>query len=255
MANNDHEKNAKFHFVFGLVTGIAIMSIVTFIAIFLLMWSGFNNEDQNQKSEAITSGAQEIDENQAQPENPNENIEPEELPLISPPSIREGEHIKGNSSSNIEIIEYSDFECPFCANFSNSMNQVFENYGDQVKVVFRHFPLSFHANAQKAAEAAECAGEQGNFWNMHDLIFKANRDQQMSIGKWREIAGVIGIDVNKFNVCLDSGKYADKVQSDFKEGQSLNITGTPTTFVNGIPVKGAQSYEALKAVIEQELQK
>lgn len=248
MTNSVNDKNAKFHFVFGFVSGIAIMSIITFIAIFMLMWSGYKNIEEK---EPVS-----INMEQKQAEAPEESIEePEELSLIAPPSIREGEHIKGNPSANIEIIEYSDFECPFCANFVTSINEVFKNYSDQVKVVFRHYPLSFHANAQKAAEAAECAGEQGKFWEMHDLIFKANNDQQMSIGKWRELAGVIGIDVNQFNVCIDSGKYEAKVKNDFNEAQGLNITGTPTTFINGIPVKGAQPYEALKTIIDKELQK
>ena len=131
--------------------------------------------------------------------------------------------------------------------------QILEDYKGKVRFIFKHFPLSFHANAQKAAEAAECAGEQGRFWEMHDKIFEANESGTMSVSQWKTAAKALGLNTSKFNDCLDSGKYADQVAADMAEGQAAGVTGTPGTFVNGDLVKGAVPYEQLKSIIDSKL--
>ena len=164
--------------------------------------------------------------------------------------------MKGDVNAPVTIVEFSDFECPFCARFySQTLKQLEEEYIDtgKVKLVFRDFPLGFHQNAQKASEAAECANEQGKFWEMHDAIFE--NQQSLSIASLKQWAGNLGIDTNKFNNCLDSGKYAEEVQNDFKEGSSYGVSGTPSFFINGIPMVGAQPFSAFKQIIDSELAK
>ena len=164
--------------------------------------------------------------------------------------------MKGDANAPVTIVEFSDFECPFCAKFySQTMNQLQTNYIDtgKVKLVFRDFPLSFHQNAQKAAEAAECADDQGKFWEMHDAIFE--NQQSLSISSLKQWAGQIGLDTGEFNSCLDSGKHSEEVQSDFREGATYGVSGTPSFFINGIQLVGAQPFSAFKQIIDSELEK
>lgn len=125
-------------------------------------------------------------------------------------------------------------------------------YGDKVRVVFRHFPLNFHQNAQKAAEAAECAREQGKFWEMHDAMF-ANQ-KALAVENLKQYATTIGVKADQFNACLDAGKFAKGVQADLLEGQDVGVTGTPAFFVNGRFVSGALPYEEFQKLVEEELE-
>jgi len=164
--------------------------------------------------------------------------------------------ILGDKNAPITIIEFSDFECPFCERFySQTLPLIKKNYIDtgKAKLVYRDFPLSFHPNAQKAAEAAECAGEQGKYYEMHDLLFE--KGVSGGINAFKQYAKDLGLDITKFNECLDSGKYAVEVQKDFRDGQSYGVSGTPTFFINGIEVVGAQPYSVFEQIIEQELKK
>jgi len=134
------------------------------------------------------------------------------------------------------------------------MEQVFKNYQDKIAVIFRHFPLtSIHPEAQKAAEAAECAGEQGKFWEMHDLLFQANANSTMSVDQWKKDAVVLKLNTEQFNSCLDSSKYANKVAQEQSGGAAAGVQGTPATFINGEIISGAVPYEQIKAVIEAKL--
>jgi len=151
------------------------------------------------------------------------------------------------------LVEYSDFECPFCERHYPTLTKILDNYKGKVRLVYKHFPLSFHPNAQKAAEASECADEQGKFWEYHDTLFE-NQPGGYSITKFKQWAGDLGLDVNQFSSCLDSGKYASKVQTDEADGQSRGVQGTPATFVNGRMISGAVPFESFKTVIDQLLQ-
>ncbi|MCF7900957.1 DsbA family protein [Candidatus Woesearchaeota archaeon] len=165
-----------------------------------------------------------------------------------------GAHMKGDENAPVTIVEWSDFECPFCARFySQTYGQIVSNYVDsgKVKIVFKHFPLGFHAQAQKAAEASECAGEQGKFWEMHDMLFE--KGVTGSVAGFKKYAADLGLDTTKFDSCLDTGKYASKVSADMAEGQASGVTGTPGFIVQGELVVGAQPYSVFQAAIDRAL--
>jgi len=178
-------------------------------------------------------------------------------PTTAPASVSiDDDAIEGNEDAPVTIIEFSDYECPFCERFySQTLGQIRENYIDtgKVKLVYRDFPLSFHAQAQKAAEAAECAGEQGKYYEMHDKLFGEGVDG--GVTSFKQYAKDIGLNTNDFNYCLDSGKMANEVQKDFSDGQNAGVQGTPAFFINGNQVTGAQPYSVFEQVIEQELNK
>lgn len=164
--------------------------------------------------------------------------------------------IKGDKNAPVTIIEFSDFECPFCTRFyKNTLPQLEEEYikTGKVKFVYRDFPLSFHANAQKAAEAAECAAEQNKFWEMHDKLFEEG--VKGGVDSFKQFASELGLDTAEFNDCLDSDKMTSEVKKDFADGQKAGVSGTPAFFINGISLSGAQPFESFKQVIEAELEK
>ncbi len=164
--------------------------------------------------------------------------------------------VLGNKDAPITIVEFSDFECPFCGkHFLTSHPQIVENYVNtgKVKIVYRDFPLDFHKNAQKAAEAAECADEQGKFWEMHDKLF-LNQDS-LSMENFKQWAKDIELDAAQFNACIDSEKYVEEIQNDVKDGTKYGISGTPTFFINNQILKGAQPYEVFEKTIETALAK
>ncbi len=163
--------------------------------------------------------------------------------------ISNNNHVRGNFNAPITLVEFSDFECPFCERIYPTLNKILSDYKDKVRLVYKYFPLSFHPNAQKAAEAAECASEQGKFWEYHDKLFE-NQSGGFSTDKFKQWAKDLNIDSAKFNSCLDSGKYAQKVQADAQEGQQKGVNGTPATFVNGQLVSGALPYETFKQIID-----
>lgn len=166
--------------------------------------------------------------------------------------ITKNDHILGDFNAPITLVEFSDFECPFCERHYPTLKKILNDYKGKVRLVYKHFPLSFHPNAQKAAEASECADEQGKFWEYHDKLFE-NQPNGYSLEKFKQWAKDLGLNTSKFNECLDSGKYAQKVQADYQEGIQKGVQGTPATFVNGQLVSGALPYEVFKQIIDQEL--
>jgi len=164
--------------------------------------------------------------------------------------------VRGSENAPVTIIEFSEFECPFCGRFfQQTLPQIEENYikTGKVRHVFRDFPLTFHQYAQKAAEASECADEQGKFWEYHDKLFE--NQNALDTGSLKQYAKDLGLDTAKFNSCLDSGKMTSEVQKDFSDGAQSGVSGTPTFFINGIQIVGAQPYSAFEQLIEQELNK
>jgi protein-disulfide isomerase len=158
---------------------------------------------------------------------------------------------RGPANAPVTIVEFSDYQCPFCERAERSVKEVLEKYGDKVRLVYRDFPLGNHANAGGAARAARCAGEQGKYWNMHAEIFA---DQsKLSANDLKALAKKTGVNQSQFDKCLDSGKYQAEVQKDFQAGQNLGVDGTPTFFINGRRLVGAQPFEKFKEVIDQEL--
>jgi len=168
----------------------------------------------------------------------------------------DGDPSIGSKDATVTIVEFSDFQCPFCERFySQTFLQIKSEYIDtgKVRFVYRDFPLNFHAQAEKTAEAAECANEQGKFWEYHDKIFQ--NQQSLSIENLKLWAKQIGLDTTKFDSCLDTGKYQSEVQKDQKDGISLGVSGTPAFFINGKALIGAQPFAAFKQLIDAELSK
>lgn len=167
----------------------------------------------------------------------------------------------GNPKAKVTLVEFSDFQCPFCRSFwSGAYQQIKKEYIDtgKAKLVYRDYPLSFHPASQVSAEASECAHEQGKFWEIHDKIFGEQAKQgtgtiTFGVDELKKWASQIGLDSAKFNQCLDSGKYKSEVEKDFADGSAYGVSGTPTLFVNGQPVVGAQPFSAFKALIDKEL--
>lgn len=235
-------------FLLGLFAGLAGASIVALVAILSFLWSGKTiAAEQNSGSNIAQVGG-----TVQQP--PVVDTAP---PVAAGPvkAVDEkNEAIRGNKSAKVTLIEYSDFECPFCFRHQATLDQILKDYPQDVRLVYRHFPLSFHPQAQKAAEASECAKQQGKFWEMHDEIFKANQGGTMSVQKWKDVARQLKLDAAKFDKCLDSGETAAKVAQDMNEGSVAGVQGTPGTFVNGELVEGAVPYATFKQIIDQKLQ-
>lgn len=179
------------------------------------------------------------------------------------PEVTDDDFIRGNKNAKVTLVEYSDFECPFCQRFHPTMQQIMEEYGDQVAWVYRHYPLPFHPNAQKSAEASECIGDlAGNdaFWKYVDAIFAKNGELggQLNADAIKSSAEASGVNMTAYQECLDSDKMADAVNSDMTAGSNAGISGTPGTYivVDGEPmdlIPGALPYEQVKPMIDQYL--
>lgn len=158
---------------------------------------------------------------------------------------------RGPDNAKVTIVEFSDFECPFCSRAVGTVDQVMQAYPGKVRLVFRQFPLSFHPHAAKAAEAALCANEQKRFWEYHDTLFK--NQKALEVPQLKEHAKSVGLDEKKFAECLDSGRLKAQVEEDTEAGSAAGVSGTPAFFINGVSLSGAQPMEEFKKVIDQEL--
>ncbi len=166
----------------------------------------------------------------------------------------EGHPSRGPVNAPVTIVEFGDFECPFCGGLHPTLQAVRRNYPDQVRIVFRQFPLIFtHQYAQKAAEASLCAHEQDRFWEFHDSLFENQEDIDVPALKRRAVE--FGLDTARFDECLDSGeKWAD-AEADIEEGVNAAVFSTPTMFINGLIMEGSHPYQNIVEVIESELER
>jgi len=177
--------------------------------------------------------------------------------LQPPAAIRvqvstDGAPVRGATDAPVTIVEFSDFECPFCKQTHPTLKQLLERYPGKVRLAYRDFPLdSIHPQARRAAEAARCASDQGKFWEYHDVLF--TQSPQLTLEDLRRYAGQLGLDITKFDGCLAAGVHKTTVQRDLDEGNRLGITGTPAFFINGRTLTGAQPLEAFARLIDQEL--
>jgi protein-disulfide isomerase len=175
--------------------------------------------------------------------------------LLEPPraAVRLGGHepTRGAAKAPVTVVEFSDFQCPYCARSQAVLQQIKATYGDKVRFVFKHLPLDMHRDARRAAEASLCAGDGGKFWELHDWMF-ANPNQ-LSEEQLVTQAAALGLDRERFTTCLTSGEKAEMVNADMKAASEMGITGTPAFVVNGRLIMGAQPFEAFKEVIEDEL--
>jgi protein-disulfide isomerase len=153
----------------------------------------------------------------------------------------------------VTIVEFSDYQCPYCKRAYPEITKLMDEYGDRVRLIYRDYPLEIHTNARPAAVAARCAGDQGKYWEYHENLMTTagslDRSDLLSRGE------SVGVDTNEFTLCLDSGAHDAAVETAFTEGAALGVTGTPTLFVNGRMLVGVIPYAALKALVDEELER
>lgn len=233
-------------FIQGLIAGVLVVALLGGVYMLGARGTGFGpvaNNNINQP--AAPTG------NQPDPNNPT---------VGTVKAVSKDDHIRGNANAKVVLIEYSDYECPFCKRFHPTMQQVMQAYGDKIAWVYRHFPLSFHQNAQKEAEAAECVYEQGGndaFWKFTDKIYDKTtaNGTGFALDQLGPLAKEVGVNQQKFQSCLDSGKYTAKVNQDLAEGQAAGVTGTPGTIimVDGKAksiIPGALPFDSIKQAID-----
>jgi protein-disulfide isomerase/CRISPR/Cas system CSM-associated protein Csm2 small subunit len=162
----------------------------------------------------------------------------------------DGQPSKGNPAAAVTVVEFTDYQCPSCAAAQPALERIAAEYGDRVRLVVRDYPLSQHADAHKAAEAAEAAREQGKYWEYVTLLYQ--NQSALQADKLKEYASRVGLDRAKFDAALDSGRFADSVRRDLRDGERAGVNGTPCVFVNGVRVERA-TYEQLKAAIDAAL--
>lgn len=177
------------------------------------------------------------------------------LITLSPPSadFELGSAFRqGPESATVTIVEFADYECPYCSKVHPELKKLRSEFGDRLSLAFKDFPLSMHAKAQKAAEASRCAGAQGKFWEYHDVLFSS---KELEVPQLKRHAREMNLDVAKFESCLDSGETAAAVKKDQSEALKLGLTGTPSFFINGHFFSGAVDYATLRDMVMQQLAK
>jgi len=157
---------------------------------------------------------------------------------------------EGRSDAPVQVVEFADYQCPYCQKVNPDLNKLIDEYAGKVSVVYRDFPLPMHPHAEKAAEAARCAGQQGKFWEYHNLLF---HDKKLDAPDLKQEAAALHLDSDKFDKCLDSAEEAANVKKDQDEGTKLGLSGTPSFFINGHFISGAVDYATLHQMVEQQL--
>ena len=158
---------------------------------------------------------------------------------------------KGPADAPITIVEFSDFQCPFCSRAEETVKKVLDQYKGKIRLFYRDYPLPFHNNAQKASEAALCAADQHKYWEMHEKLFASQ--SELAVPQLKQHAKGLGLDAAKFDKCLDSGEKTKVVEESKKAGDELGVNGTPHFFINGRSLSGAQPIEEFKKLIDSEL--
>jgi protein-disulfide isomerase len=173
---------------------------------------------------------------------------------MRPPTVEVGlgsRPPRGNAKAAVTIVEFSDYECPFCKRAEPTVAEVVKIYGDKIKLAYRDFPLPFHPNARPASEAAHCAAEQGKFWEYHEKLMAAT---DLSSANLQKLADEVKLDRKKFDACVADDRFQAKIDEDIKAGEAAGVNGTPAFFINGRMMDGAQPLEKFKEVIDEELE-
>ena len=167
-------------------------------------------------------------------------------------AVSAGNPSLGSASAPVTLVEFSDYQCPYCQRVEPALKRLRAVYGDKIRIVWKDFPLTqIHPQAFKAGEAAHCAGDQGKYWELHDVLF--NKQQELQPDDLKRHAIELGLNATTFNQCLDTSKYGERVRDGVSEGGALGVNSTPTVFINGRRLSGAQPYEVFAAVIDEEL--
>lgn len=252
---NQEQKNSNQIEIKYILAAIAVaLFIVIGINVFLI--SGIDEKLSSIQTDtdiirtSLTTGA-------ALNNNPgnSENVNPNNIGTENNPNINlNGKIARGDPNAKVIIVEFSDFQCPFCLRVQPTIEQILKDYNGSVKLYYKHFPLSqIHPYAQKAAEASELAADQGKFWEYHDKLFQ-NQDN-LDLESLKKYAAELGLDMERFNRGLENNEKAAIVENDLQEGINLGVRGTPTFFINGRVLVGAQPYSAFKQIIDEELKK
>ncbi|MBI3290957.1 DsbA family protein [Candidatus Falkowbacteria bacterium] len=240
------DMSSKQGIVMGFLAGISLVAVIGF---FIVLSGG--------QIPSLGSNSGTVAGTNTGSQNPTPTPTPTPAPdaggsFANVPEVTSADHIRGNANAKITMIEYSDFQCPFCQRHAPTLSQLLDQYGDDIRLVYRHFPLtSIHPQAQKSAEASECAAEQGKFWEYHDILF-ANQSA-LDNASLKSYAGQLRLNQSQFDNCLDSGKYASEVNQQAQDAVSSGITGTPGTWVNDELVKGAYPVETFQQLIDSML--
>ena len=239
----DNQTTSKKDFIFGLVSGIAILAVIGLV---VMAGMYFNQKKNLLAALPLEDGITGAGDNTQPPSSPPSPTQPAQVE-VSP-----GENIRGSLDGIVTIVEFSDFQCPFCFRFHPTLQQILRDYPTQVAWAYRHFPLdSIHSQARPAAEASECAAEQNKFWEFADRLF----ENQSKLGEsfYSELASQLGLNTAQFDDCVSSGKYRGKVEAVYQAGIEVGVRGTPASFINGQLLSGAVPYEQVKALVEQAL--
>lgn len=235
-------------FIGGIVAGILVLCTIGFFILLSIMLKGQGlNLGLNNALAANNNGGSQVGGYVAdQPAAAGAPI------TVAP--ITANDHVFGDKNAKVTLVEYSDFQCPYCGTFYPTVKQIMENYKGKVKLVYRHFPLSFHPEAQPAAEASECASEQGKFWEFHDNLFE--NQAQLSSSYYPQVAQKLGLNMSKFNDCVATHKYRQKVLDQSATGDAAGVQGTPHTIMIGadgkmLPVSGALPYASVENTLKQ----
>jgi protein-disulfide isomerase len=178
------------------------------------------------------------------------------LPFPDMPRIQvsvDDDPVRGPETAPVTIIQFAEFQCPYCGKASAAVEQVFKEYDGKVKMVFRDFPLGFHDRAIPAAVAANCAGQQGKYWEMHNQLMSNQR--ALEDADLEAAARTVEVDINKWQACRKDPAQEAEVRKDLEDGQAAGVSGTPAFFINGIMLSGAQPFSEFKAIIDRELSK
>ncbi|MBI2982535.1 MAG: thioredoxin domain-containing protein [Deltaproteobacteria bacterium] len=215
-------------------------------------FEGKGFEEMKPRIQAMLTGQQNQEKMQSYVEQLKKQAKIEFLVVAPKLEIPEGDAPSmGPKDAPIRLVEYTDYECPFCGRARDSVNQVLKEYKGKVRYVIKDFPLSFHKNAFKAHEAAHCAGDQGKYWEMNGKIWADQR--AITEEDLKKHASEIKLKTKEFEECLSSGKFAALVRQNIQEGQDVGVSGTPAFFINGRPLSGARPFEAFKEIIDGQL--
>lgn len=266
-ANNTYQNSvtlsSRSSFGLGFLSAFLLMGTVGFFLLGAYVVKGGTvtlamNDSKNSESQGTDGAAGDTGNAAAAPTAAAPTAAAPTVPAGTVPEVTAADHVSGSADAPVTMVVYSDFECPYCSRFHPTMQQVISDYAGKVKVVFRNFPLSFHAEAKPAAEAAECAGQQGKFFEYATKLFENQSDLGTEL--YTKLAQDLGIDTTKFQSCLDSDVMLAKITSDSSGGAAAGISGTPGSFIIGKDgttqqIKGALPFESVKSVIDGMLAK